>query len=715
MLCRSHSTIRSRLTCLVLAAVLPVWLVSGFLVFHAYSVKRDHVNRNMLETARSLTMVVDRELASVQAALLALATSPTFASGDFSGVHRQTLELLKAYPGADIIVADVTGQQLVNSYRPYGDSLPKRKSPATVSRVFETGKPVISDLYYGAVTRRPMIGVDVPVFRDGKVAYDLAMTFPSDCMASILREQKLSPDWYASILDSKQILVARSSNSDRFVGRRVNPALRRAMMLTPEGTTEAPNLEGTPVFATFCRSSMSRWSVVTGVPKATVMAEIYQWLGLAIAGSTVISLFGIALALGFAQRIAQDIQSLVTSAQSLGRGELLAASGTYCVKEAGTVSEALVQASALLQVRARELAQSHNSLGEEMAERQRSEARFRSLFEQSLDGVFFMAPDGTFLDANPAACGIFGITTQELCAVGRAGIIDHNDPNLSKLLELRDRNGPIFTELTCIRNNGERFPAEVSSVIVSDDPPRSFVIIRDITERKRVEEKLRSMSEKVRALSVHLMTVQEQERISIARDIHDDLGQSLTVLKLDLEMIELRIPAGSSGLKQAVVNMRKSIDQIVSKIQQIAADLRPPLLDSLGLAAAIGWQVKQFKKRSYLEFFLMLNEDVDTLDQKTSTVVMRIVQEGLTNIVRHARATEVSISLCKRDRNLILEISDNGCGITSEQMASPKAYGLLGMLERARGCQGDLEIIGNLEGGTTLCLSIPLETGERAV
>src|SRR6185369_14078813 len=186
MFFRSRSTIRSQLTCLVVTCVLPVWLVAGFLVFHAYSAKRNQINRNVLETTRAMTMVVDRELSSVQAALRALATSPAFANGDFAAVHRQTLELLKSYPGADIIVADATGQQLVNSYRSYGDSLPKRKNLEAVRSVFESGKPLVGDLFYGAVTRRPMIGIDVPVFRDGKVAYDLAMTFPSDRLASIL-------------------------------------------------------------------------------------------------------------------------------------------------------------------------------------------------------------------------------------------------------------------------------------------------------------------------------------------------------------------------------------------------------------------------------------------------------------------------------------------------------------------------------------------------
>ena len=334
--------------------MLPVWLIAGYLVFNAYVSKRNQMNRDMLETARSMTMVVDRELTSVQAALLALATSPSFDNGDFASVHRQTLELLKSYPGADIIVADATGQQLVNSYRTYGTPLPKRNNPDIVRSIFETGKPIVSNLYFGAVTKRPLIAIDVPVFRDGKVVYDLSMTFPSDRMASILSQKKLSQDWYCTILDAKRVVVARTWQLERFVGKQVTPVLRQAMARDEEGTIESINLEGIPVFVTFSQSSMSGWAVTVGVPKSTVMMEIYQWMGWAIGGLTTISLIGIILAMSIARRIAQDIQSLVSPAVSIGHGEHVTRIGFQSVKETAEVAEALVHASELLQHRAME-------------------------------------------------------------------------------------------------------------------------------------------------------------------------------------------------------------------------------------------------------------------------------------------------------------------------------------------------------------------------
>ena len=362
------------------------------------------------------------------------------------------------------------------------------------------------------------------------------------------------------------------------------------------------------------------------------------------------------------------------------------------------------------------------SVGRDITDRKRveealreSEEKFRSIFDQSLDAIFLTEPDGIIIDANPAACKIFGMTVQEFCRLGRAGIIDQNDPRLPLALEERKQTGKVNTELTHIRMNGERFPAEVSSVIVPGDRPRSFVMAKDISERKRAEELMADLHQKLRDLSEHLQTVVEQEHLAIARDIHDELGQYLTILKLDLEWIENRIPADSGDLSERVREMRESIVQLTTTVQRIAADLRPPLLDNVGLSAAIEWYIDEFKKRSGLECFAMLNENIEPLSQKVSTAVMRIVQEGLTNVARHAKATEVTVSLCERSGNLFLEISDNGRGITPEQKSSPKAYGLMGMQERARICRGDMIISGQPGCGTMLQITIPLDAEEGAV
>jgi signal transduction histidine kinase len=348
------SSIRFHLLRLVAASVLPVWLLACLLVYHAYVTKCDQVNKKMLETVRTMTQVVDRELTGIQASLQALATSPSFASGNLADVQRQALLILKSYPGADIVVSDETGQQLVNTSRAFGSPLPKRGTPETVRRIFETARPAFSGLYTGALTKQPQISIDVPVLENGRVLYDLALTIRSDPMAEILLRTSLPPDWYGLILDSRNILIARSLNSERSLGGMMPAPLRRALQLTPEGTAESKSLEDEPVLVNFSRSELSNWRIVIEVPKSSVMSSIYQWVGWAMLGATTISLIGIALALGYARKIARAIQSLVEPALSLGGAEMIVAVGSYSVKETGEVAAALVQAFDLLQARAAE-------------------------------------------------------------------------------------------------------------------------------------------------------------------------------------------------------------------------------------------------------------------------------------------------------------------------------------------------------------------------
>ena len=339
-----------------------------------------------------------------------------------------------------------------------------------------------------------------------------------------------------------------------------------------------------------------------------------------------------------------------------------------------------------------------------------SEERYRQLFEMESDTVLMHYWEtGQIIDANSAAVRMYGYTKEEFMH------LKHIDISAEPVLtEKAIRNNETVIPLRMHRKkDGTIFPVEISVCYFSYLGDKVHVtVIRDITERMQTEARMNELNKNLRALGDHLQKVQEGERLAMARDIHDEIGQNITVLKLDLEWIERRIPPDYLDLHERVNEMRVSVDQLTSKVQRIAADLRPPLLDNMGLSAAIEWYAVEYCKRSGLECYVMLNEDVDLLDQYTSTAVMRILLECLTNIVRHAQATEVSVSLCKRDGNLILEISDNGCGITPEQIASSEAYGIMGMQERARICRGNMEIIGKSERGTIVHLTVPLDRGE---
>ncbi|GFO64485.1 sensor histidine kinase [Geomonas paludis] len=354
-------SIRRQLSILVAACVLPVWLIAAVMARHAYVSNLDQVSRDMLENARAMTMAVDRELANVQASLSALGSSPSFKKGDFVALHHQSREILKNYPGADIIVADCTGQQLVNTYRPLGSKLPKRNNPDTVRRIFEEGKPVVSNLFRGAVTKRPVIAIDVPVVINGAVAYDLSMSFPSLVLSSVLQSQNVFKDWYGTVVDRNGVITARTRNLDEFVGKELTGDLRAALSRSNEGTLLIATAKGGTTFAAFSKSSFSGWTVAVAVPAEVALADLYSWMRWAVGIGVASSLLGILLACWLASRIARDIQSLVQPALAIGSGEEAPAVATAS-SETSELAEALVQASRLLQRRAAERDQAERQL-----------------------------------------------------------------------------------------------------------------------------------------------------------------------------------------------------------------------------------------------------------------------------------------------------------------------------------------------------------------
>lgn len=229
-------------------------------------------------------------------------------------------------------------------------------------------------------------------------------------------------------------------------------------------------------------------------------------------------------------------------------------------------------------------------------------------------------------------------------------------------------------------------------------------------QRLQTEMEVRKQAEKLlRNLNDHMEVIREEERTVISRDIHDEIGQSLTALKLDIALMEHTFLPGNSKFIERLNGMKSSLDRLIGKVQNIMSELRPPLLDSLGLNEAIDWQICEFKRRTAMDCRLKLDPKVCALDKKSATVIMRILMEALTNITRHAHATIVSIFLGVRGENIELEISDNGCGITSDELASPSSYGLMGMQERARLCNGILTVTGAPGQGTTVCLHLPPE------
>jgi signal transduction histidine kinase len=233
----------------------------------------------------------------------------------------------------------------------------------------------------------------------------------------------------------------------------------------------------------------------------------------------------------------------------------------------------------------------------------------------------------------------------------------------------------------------------------------TIVIIREISGHKRMEAALRMSSEQMRDFAARLEAVREEERARVAREIHDELGQALTVLKLDLSWLQSK--SESAGLRKKMKSMIAHVDNTIDCVRRISSQLRPPILDDLGLIPAIDWHVKNFRKRTGIRTSIVSNvEDLD-ITMEASAVVFRVVQEALTNVVRHAKASRVRVALNLTGGLLRIVIEDNGCGMIANQESESKSLGIIGMKERITRLGGDFNIYSEPGKGTRLDVVIP--------
>ncbi|UCG11191.1 MAG: HAMP domain-containing protein [Deltaproteobacteria bacterium] len=234
-------------------------------------------------------------------------------------------------------------------------------------------------------------------------------------------------------------------------------------------------------------------------------------------------------------------------------------------------------------------------------------------------------------------------------------------------------------------------------------------------ESARAEEDIKSSREQLRYLSAHLQSVREKERALLAREIHDEFGQALTALKMDLSWLDKRLPMEQAAILGKIKSMSKLIDATIHTVQRLSADLRPGILDDLGLAAAIEWQAEEFQNRTGIQCEVALSPHESLLSRDLTTVIFRVFQETLTNIIRHAKATKVEISLKGTSEKIVLAVKDNGRGITEQEINGPRSFGLIGMRERVALVGGEVYINGVPDKGTQITVSIPLDKQRKEI
>jgi signal transduction histidine kinase len=231
---------------------------------------------------------------------------------------------------------------------------------------------------------------------------------------------------------------------------------------------------------------------------------------------------------------------------------------------------------------------------------------------------------------------------------------------------------------------------------------------QEIVERTHAEQQLTLIREQLRNLSNHLQSIREEEKTRIAREVHDELGQSLTALKMDLVCLKDELPDPQPELQERVQSMSGLIDSTITSVQRISSELRPQILDVMGLCEAIAWQAKEYQKRTQLHFDLSCEHI--PLNKELTTDLFRIFQEALTNIARHAQANRVGVSFHQQDGSLTMQIEDDGRGIPPEKIEDCQSLGLIGIRERVLFLGGDVEFLGEPGEGTKVVVKIPLES-----
>lgn len=641
-------TIRSRLVLLTVLCMVPAFLMAALVLVYNYRHQQEELTKDSVASARTLTRLVDQDLAMAQIYLNVLAVSPSLQTRQFADFQRQAEEVLKReFVLNNVALIDATGQQLVNTAIPFGEALPKTGVMDQVQRVLQSGRPEVSGLVSGAALKRQLVSIMVPVVSEGRVTHVLSGVLLPGHFAKLLDSYDLPPDRITVVFDKSEKVVARSLDVERFLGKGVAPGLTARLKNQTEGAFEVVTLEGVPVLSAFSRSPVTGWGSAIGIPLRSLTQDLRHAMTLLLGVMLLLLGVGVWGAWSMGGRIARAVGALQIPARDLARGKNIEVS-PLGIKEADEVAQELARASMVLQTARSKLAE--------------NEARLRGIVDSALDAIIAVDDQQVILMFNPAAEAMFACPASQAVGLPFTRFIPAPVETTESENDQREQQrSPVGASEALagvtigLRMSGEEFPAEVSSSsVLQSGQLMHTLIVRDVTARVRAYKAL--------------------ERSNL------DLQQFAYVASHDLKT-PLRSIAGfvqvlernhADKLDEKALSLIHRTKAAVTRLEQLTEDLL-----SYARLETEGRKFEEVDMASLAQDVVHLLDDAITSAGAVVTVhklpvvhgdrtqLAQLLMNLVANGIKYCReqTPKVELSAVQREREWVFSVKDNGIGI----------------------------------------------------
>jgi two-component system, NarL family, sensor histidine kinase UhpB len=667
-LMRSVNAARAYAFAILAAVLVPALILASALAIRSARLERAQMEQTAENLAREAAAAIERETGALENVLFTLANSNLLAAENLEGFYNQAKDASRRL-GVVIVLSDAqNARQIVNTALPWGASLIEGGTPplsAADMASLQSGNPIVTNVFLGALSGRYKVAAVVPVLRDGQSRFLMSAGIPLQTFADILGSLDIRPNQVIGVFDREGTFVARSSKQDEYSGRQAQVVPHEA-----QSVSIGINREG-EAFHGFNRYSASLgWIISTGVPDRVLEAPMRQALTSVAAAGGVLFFVALGLAYTWGGRISR----------------------------------------------------SSGALG---IDRNPTREEFEILFDSAPNGVMVVDNQGRVVLLNAQIKDKFGYAAEELVGKQVEVLIperfrgEHVGLRRTFTLDPQARPMGEGRALFGLRKDGTEFPVEIGLNPINSGAEKLVMItVIDISRRKLEQQRLDTTTAERDDLRRRFIQAQEQERLRLAHELHDQTGQSLTGVMLELKGYEDSV---SEPERTRLRLIRMQLDRVGQALHHVVWELRPPSIDELGLQSALGDYIEEWSAQYGVDAdFHCSGVESDEISEEISTTVYRVVQEALTNVVKHARqATSVSVVIDRTGQNLRLTVEDNGCGFGNDWSSEPKGrrdggLGLPGMRERLTLIGGEFEVESSVGVGTTIFARIPLEPKRAA-